>query len=219
MARIKRNIETRLGVAERAIQGALRDEELSGLLASWGYNAKRLQEGQLLHRQVIQLMQRQQVQYGTLTAASSAHNAALRLARTIYGEHAALARIAFKHNHGMLEKLGLTAGYKQSIDGWLAQARHFYAVALAHEGVQQACSQFGLTLEKLQQGSQQVELVCTRKIEWQQQRGVAQRATKERDQALGALDTWMNSFRSIAHIALHQRPGLLTKLGLVARSS
>jgi hypothetical protein len=216
---LRQSIEVRLGTAERAINGALRDAELAAILVQWGIATERLQQGQQLRQHAMELCQRQHTSYATLAAASNAHEAALRAARTIHGDHVGVARLAFKRNPGMQQKLDIRGTQKDSNDGWLGQARQFYAVALADQFVQQQLAEYGLTQEKLALGSQQVELVSARKTEWQHYKGEAQEATKLRDEALKELDVWLRYFCTIARMAFQRQPGALAKLGLVARAS
>ena len=79
-------------------------------------------------------------------------------------------------------------------------------------------SAFGITQEKLEAGKSLVEQTETAKASQEKEKGEAQQATLDRDNAVDALDEWMGDFIAIARIALEEKPQLLEKLGIVEPS-
>jgi hypothetical protein len=79
-------------------------------------------------------------------------------------------------------------------------------------------SGYGVTPEKLQAGQQMADEAEAANAAREKEKGEAQQATKDRDEAVEIMDDWMSDFRKIARIALADKPQLLEKLGILERS-
>ena len=211
----RNTIEGKLLFAQNAITNALSYEDIKNLLAEFGYTEERLQEGRQLYETASELQVKQQKEYGDQFEATDALNAAKDTANKQYMDHVKLARIALRNNRGALESLQLSGDRKQSLSGWLKQAKVFYANALAGAEAQDALGKFGITAEKLTTSQQQVtdvELALNRQLK---EKGEAQVATQQRDEAFDALQEWMGDFIAVARIALAGEPQYLEMLGVV----
>jgi len=128
-----------------------------------------------------------------------------------------IARVTFRNDPQAATALGLSGIRKQSFSGWLDQVQQFYLAALAKETYQSKFAQFGVTLEKLQTGKDQLDEVVAASGTKENETGEAQQATQTRDAAFDALDTWMSDFFAIARIALDGTQ-LSEALGLLERA-
>ncbi len=208
-------LEGRLLFAQNAITNAINYTEVKNLLTEFGYTDKRLQEGRQLYEKANELQVKQQKEYGDQFAATDALNAAKASANRQYVNHLKLARIALSKDRGAEESLQLRGDRKRTLSGWLKQSRAFYANALASDEVLAALGRFGITSEKLtavQQEVSGVEQALNRQL---QEKGEAQAATQERDEAFDALQEWMSDFIAVARIALEGQPQYLEVLGVV----
>ena len=127
-------------------------------------------------------------------------------------------RVAFKKEPGVATKLALNGRRKESFSGWLEQANLFYDNALANPDILNGLAKFGITEEKLQAGKTQVEELAALNAAQEKEKGEAQQATKTRDEALDALDDWLEDFLAIAEVALADKPQFLEALGVRVRS-
>ena len=95
------------------------------------------------------------------------------------------------------------------------QVKAFYANALASDTVLAALSQYGITAEKLTTMQEQVDEVERAFNRQLREKGEAQAATQQRDEAFEALQDWMGDFITIARIAQESEPQYLEMLGVV----
>jgi len=129
-----------------------------------------------------------------------------------------VARVALQDQPDAARKLRLD-GHSGRRATWLAQARQFYANALADPALLSGLAAFGVTQASLEDGAREVEAMAARYAARQQRKGDAQDTTRTRDEALAALARWMHNFAAIARMALKDRPQQLEKLGLALRAT
>ena len=133
-------------------------------------------------------------------------------------KHVKVARVALQDERGSSQKLDLGGKRKVSLSGWLAQSNQFYINAVADADILSKMNNFGITQAKLEQGKQLVDDVEAANASQKKEKGEAQQATVDRDDALDKLNDWVSDFIAIARIALEDRPQLLEKLGIVEPS-
>ena len=218
MAKPKKSLAARLLAAQVAIDNAISDSEVKSLLTELGYDDTRLNEGKTLLDTTNQLQQTQQKEYGDQFEATGALKEAWEKADKEYMRFVKVARIALKSEHALYQKLDLSGTRKKTLSGWLAQAKQFYLNALADTVVLEKMAAYGMTQAKLEAGKTQIEETETANASQEKEKGEAQQATLERDNAVDLLEDWLSDFIAIARIALEEKPQLLEKLGIVEPS-
>jgi hypothetical protein len=211
------SIEERFKWAQIAIGNALADPALLAALAEYGYNANRLQQGNVLREQAWALYQQQKGQYGDLSTAGDELGAARQQARATYMRYVKTARLALGANRGASQKLDLATERKRPLAKWLAQAQQFYTQALSDTTILDKLAEFGITQAMLEAGRRQLDAVSKSEATRQQHQGAARDATRRRDEMIAALDAWMSNFTKVARMAFEGQPQLLEKLGIKAR--
>ena len=114
--------------------------------------------------------------------------------------------------------MALDGDRERLLAGWLAQARQFYNNALSDADVQSALLNYGIDTAALTAAQALVDVAEQANAAQESEKGDAQQATLERNQAMQALDAWMGDFIAIARIALEDKPQLLEKLGVTVAS-
>ncbi len=218
MSKPNQALSTRLLAADLAISNALSDEQVKTYLAEYGYDDTRLNEGKALYNTVQELQQKQTREYGEQYEATDALSAKRAEASAVYMNHVKIARVALQDNRGAFQKLNINGKRKASLSGWLAQATQFYINATTDADIIAAMAKFNITEEKLLAGKQLIEETVSLNAAQEKEKGEAQQATVERDEALDALEFWLSDFFAIARIALEEKPQLLEKLGIVEKS-
>jgi hypothetical protein len=216
MAKVTYSIEQRLSVANLAITNVRASADIQAALATYGYTSERIHQGEQLRDIAKARYQHKITAYGGLRAAADALTSAERQAHATYIRHIKIARVALEGNRGALLALHLVGRRKYTLAGWLMQAQQFYAAALADATIQRKLAEFGLTGIMLKDGMRQIEAVAACYAASRQQRGTAQNATSTRNAALTDLEVWMRDLKTIARVALKDRPQLLEQIGVTA---
>ncbi len=218
MARITRRVEAQLELAEIAIRNTVVVPELYEVLAPCGYDTTRLQEGRLLCEKARASYQHQKGQYGELHAANKALGAARQQVWAGYIRHIEMARVAFRDDLAVRDKLGLADKRKDGHAGWLEQARQFYSYALSDPAILQPLGKFGVTQELLEENQRRLASVLEYNAARWRRKGAARDATIMRDQAIEELTAWLRDFLKVARIVCKGQPHLLNKLGITSRA-
>jgi len=218
MPTTKQSIQDYLLSANVALENAVTDPEILGLLTEYGYNEAKINAGKVLYNSANEKFQLQKTEYGDQFAASQELQTKWDVANAGYMKHVKVGRIALKDNYAAFLKLGLEGSRKRTLSGWLVQARQFYSNALSDTTIQNELAAFGITVEKLQQSQQLVDEVESANSAHKKEKGEAQQATLDRDKVMDFLEDWMSDFIAIARIALEERPQLLEKMGVVEPS-
>jgi hypothetical protein len=212
------SIYSNLVFAQNAITNALEHETVKTALAEFGYDSTRLKEGLDLYEKAARLQDKQRNEYGEQLGATLALTNARMEANKLYMLHLKIARIALRNDRNAAVSLQLEGDRNRSFTGWLEQARVFYANALGDEKIVAALATFNITKEKLEEARSAVNAVELGYNTQMQQKGEAQAATKERDEAFDALQAWMSDYRAIARLALDGQSQYLEVLGIVEPS-
>ena len=215
---IDQSIDSFLNQAQVAIDNALATPQVQAYLTEFGYTPERIQEGKMLYEKALAAQQRQKAEYGEQVGATATLNEAWSTAKKSYMRLVKIARIAFKRNVGVAIKLDLNGDRKQSLLGWLLQAKQFYTNALGDPEVMNALGQYGMTSAKLEAAQAQMQAVEAADLAQEKEKGEAQSATKMRDGAIDVLDDWLDDFVAIARVALEEDPQLLETMGILERS-
>ncbi len=79
-------------------------------------------------------------------------------------------------------------------------------------------AQFMMTTEQVDEMLAKIETMEIAKIAYHKERGEAQKATQDKNQAFEILDKWMTSFYAMANLALDGEEQLMESLGKMVRS-
>jgi hypothetical protein len=132
--------------------------------------------------------------------------------------HVKIARVALNGDRGAAEGLQIAGRRKESLSGWLKQAKVFYDNALGTPEVMKALANYGLTQKKLKEAQTMVNEVEPKLSAQLKEKGEAQTVTQLRDEAFDALQDWMGDFIAISRIALEEQSQYMEMLGIVEPS-
>ena len=215
MNRISRSIAQQLLDAELAINNTLASPTILAAVGTYGYTATRMQTAKALFQEALELTEKQKKEYGDQYEATAGVQRAWDEAAVAYAASLKIARIAFRGNNAARNALGLEGIRKQSLSGWLSEARRFYNNMLRDAELMAAMETFNYTEAKFEAEAALVEGVAAASELQHRERGVAQETTKLRDEKLDALMQWLADFKAIAEIALADSPQQLEQLGWV----
>lgn len=211
-------IDDQLLFAQNLIQNGTNVDAILSAMTAFGYDTTAMDAGKALLDKANELHAKQKQEYGEQFAATDELNLARENANKTYMKHVKLARIALSNDRGAFESLQLSGDRKQSISGWIQQAKTFYANALVSTSVKGALSKFTVSEEVLNAGQAAILDVESKLNAQLKEKGEAQAATEARDKAFDDLQEWVSQYVSIARIALEDEPQLLESLGIVEPS-
>ena len=213
MTRPKTSIAGQLNAAQLAVNNSLADAEIQALVSGFGYAGRSLAAGRGLSERAQAAVQAQKLAAGTQQDATQILQAAQKVAADAYQALAKVARAAC--DPPQLTTLGLSGKMPNDTAGFLAAAYTLFDNA-ARLG---SLSGFGYTAEKLAAERGKITAYDESNQKQEAAKGAAQQATREQEAALAALNEWMAQYLKIAKVALREKPQLLEKLGVAARTS
>ncbi len=200
------------------IENALSDTGVKAALACFGYSEEKLKAGKKLYGEAVALQNAQKKEYGDQVAATAELNDIWDIAHQQYIRTLKIARVAFNESIKADKAAMLFGRRKQSLSGWLEQARTFYANLLGDSAFLTALAEYGYTQEKLEQESTLIDQVIAKHLQQKKEIGEAQEATEIRDNALDKLAQWISDLRAVAKVSLEDNPQQLEKMGILART-
>ena len=204
-----------LSWARLALNNAIATPEVLAALSQYNYDEARLQEGIVLLGSALDLHAEQKDSYGKQYAATQALHQAWKMTdQPYYAVHRRLARHALKHDQRRKHALTLTVRKRTSFRKWLDQASVFYSNALDDPEIITAFEGFNITHDNLIEAQTALAHVEALKMDQDREMGNARQATRDRDAVFKELDTWLNTFREVARIALSNQPERLEALEL-----
>ncbi len=209
----KLTIAEKLNVAQLAINNSLADAEIQALVSGFGYSSEALSGGRELYERAQAAVNTQKLAAGAQQDATQAVQEAQKVAADAYQALAKVARAVCEPSQ--LTALGLSGKTPRDTAGFLAAAYTLFdnAVSLG------ALSGFGYTAEKLAAERGKITAYDEANQRQEAAKGAAQQATREQEAALQALNEWVAQYLKIAKVALREKPQLLEKLGIAARTS
>jgi hypothetical protein len=213
MSKPKTTIAEQLNAAQLAINNSQAENEIQALVQGFGYSAKKLTEGCDLHERARNACRAQKLAAGAQQDATQAVMAAEKVAVDAYQALAKVARAVC--DPAQLAALGLSGKTPRNTAGFLAAAYNLFDNARRLNSL----AEFGYNAEKLAAERAKVTACDEANQRQEAAKGAAQQATREQEAALQALNKWTAQYLKIAKVALREKPQLLEKLGIAARTS
>jgi hypothetical protein len=214
MSRSKTVISKQLSNAALAISNSLDDPEIKALLAPYGYNDEKLNEGQQLYDAASAAVSAQQDASGLQLTATRALLAAQQQAVIAYQDLAKMARAVIS-DRTVLARLGLNKQMPDSIGGFLAAAGTLFDNAPKLPEL----SKYSYDAAKLTAERAKITACFEANNNQETAKTVAKAATAAQDAAVSALNKWLAQYIKVARIAMRTQPTMLGRLGVTARTS
>jgi hypothetical protein len=212
-----RKIGQALEKAEVLVGGILGDAGMMAELQVHGYSAERMAQLRSLvesfRTQAAEQERRYAEQYALREQLESARMKADRAA-TLARD---LAKITFQNDTAATRALLLDQPKARALGEWLHQMRTFYTNLSATPAYLEQLASQGFTAERVQTESAQVEQVAALNIEQESKKGLAQSATRDRNETFNELAREIRKLEAVARHVFEARNDLLVRLGLVRR--
>ena len=136
----------------------------------------------------------------------------------IYTLHRKKAKVIFRNDPNILNKLALTGSLPTSYIKWLEVVKKFYSVAIGNTEIETKLLRLKVTSTDLANAVSKMGELTSARAEYLREKGESQDSTMSKDKAFGEIDDWMSEFYAVAKIALEDKPQLLESLGKFVRS-
>jgi hypothetical protein len=217
MLKTENRLEELMSTGRIMIENALADEEILKLMNQYGYDRMKVREGMALYEEAALLFNEQKIVYDRQLEAMEDMHQAWAESDTCYKKAMKAAQTALMDNSNAETLLMIRGERKNSLSGWLEQAGIFYSTLLSDLDLRKSMEEYGYTAVKLTREMALVARVMEKAYIQTRESGKAQEITERRDMKLNDLDRWISGFKSIANIALEEKPAKLETLGLITK--
>ncbi|MCP5103523.1 MAG: hypothetical protein GY950_09100 [bacterium] len=211
------SIDARLYRAEIVVRNAWDHPVIREAVARYNYGDARMKEGLDLSEKAVRLNNHQKDAAAEKFKVTIVFHEKMGKLKGVYREHLQLTRMAFGGQPSFSQMLALSGPRKRRIAGWLADVRQFYTNALTEPKVVQAMAGFSVSRENLKAARKLLEEVDKAAADLEKKKGLAVKATGDRNMALKALERWVADFLRICRLAMGDSQHL-EALGIVVPS-
>lgn len=215
----KTTIVGQLNLARLALNNTQNDPTLSALVANFGYNQAKIDQGWQLYDAATAAVNAQAAAVGAQLQATAVAAAAEARARASYQALAQLARAMFPASSAQRATLGLVGIVPQSTPAFLAAAHTLFKNAVGIADIAAVLAEYGYDAARLADEYAVIGVFNQAYAAQAAAISAAQQISRDRRVALSAIRRWVAQYLKIAKIALREQPMLIEKLGGVARSS
>lgn len=201
---------------------ALTNVEAQPVIAStmdqFGYTTEVIAEGKVLLSETQNAFVQNRREDNESRAAYADFSNKCSTINNTYTLHRKMAKVVFRNDDILLQKLALKGRIPKAYVNWLATIKTFYSEIVADEEIQSKLARLKFQKEEADAGLTAIAEVETSRSNYLRETGESQEATQTKDAAFAKLDHWMQDFYAIAKIAMDEKPQLLEALGILVRN-
>jgi hypothetical protein len=195
-----------------------RNEEIAPYLAQYGIDAAYLDEGEELYRETMRLVDLQKQEYKEERTAFDIYYAQKDEVEKMFKKTRDLVRALCRNDPDLQSRLNFSPLSGRRIHDWIQTGIEFYNGVLLESSILEKLAKFNITTEQLRGQKQELENLLHLRTQTALEKGQAQEATRQRNQKLEELEDYCNVLKTVAAIALADRPQLMESLGVLVRS-
>ncbi len=215
----KKTISDSLTGAKLALTNSTGDPEIPILVARFGFDRTRLDEGMAIYDAADRAVDQSAAANGGQKLATDALFKARKKAMTSYQDLSTIVKLLVKGNQGALSKLGLDRPMPRSTAGFTTAGKILFDNAANDPVIMEKIGTRGYTLERL--ASERANIIAFAEADEVQEaaKGANRVAAAAETAAMKKLNDWMAEYKKIAKIALRDKKNLLEKLGIPVRTT
>jgi hypothetical protein len=191
--------------------------EIAPIMAELGYDAEMIAQGKALLAETRQAYDANKTEDDETSEAYGTFSDLKAQLEETYSLHRKKAKVVFRNDAIMLDKLAVSGSLPKAYVKWLETAKKFYTVASTDTDLQSKLARLKITPDELTAASTLISNLEAARGEYLREKGESQDATKAKDAAFAKIDDWMSEFYAVARIGLEDSPQLLEALGKVVR--
>jgi hypothetical protein len=194
-----------------------RKPEITPLLVPMGVDSAYLDNGEAIYNEVIQLGVNQKKEQQEESLAYDTFYETKTDCVANYNRTRKMVKMASRSDKNLQNRIKIYYPRERRIEDWILQAIEFYNLVFNEADFLTSLAKFGITTEKLTQEKQEIEALKTLRNEAIAEKGQSQEATRLRKEKIEELDDYCYELKTIATIALEDKPQLLEVLGVLVR--
>lgn len=195
-----------------------KNETLKNELAEYGYDEQEIAKGKALYDNAAQKLDLNKTETAEEKMAYDAFSKKFEELKKSYTTDRKKAKIIFKDEDTILTVLAIKGVMSIRIGAMLDDVDTFYKQLQAKEELRTPLKRLKITDEHIAGQLKALTEVRQAYLQYTNEKGESQQATKNKDAAFEALEKWVREFYSIAKIALEDQPQLLESLGKFMRN-
>lgn len=212
-------INTLLDSTRRGFSNAKDHSDLTQRLSEFGFDETRLDNALVLLETTQASVAANQQEYANQIRITDEVTQEMDMVLKMYTDDLSLARSLFRDNPGAQAALGLNGRRKRKLRNWTSQARSFYDNAMSDQSYLDKLAELGLAAEKLQEHKDRITGLLAMDDRQENQKGLAQRSTAERDAKVAQLMKEWSAFRIVSRVVFREDRQNLERLGIRAYST
>lgn len=187
-------------------------------MAEYGYDEAKITQGKALADKARQAYNQNLREVAEITAARKTFDTQAETLFTLYAAHRKTAKVCFRRDPAVIKQLGITGRTPDAFAPRLEEAENFYRIITLTPAIATPLTQFKITEDTIAQAQKQIAQTRQARADYLREKGENQDATKQKDAAFRAIETWLSDLFAVARIALEDTPQLLEALTKVIRS-
>jgi hypothetical protein len=201
-----------------ALENVASQNEISTIMAEFGYDSALIEEGKQLFTQTRQVYDLNVKEDDETSLAYSNYSEKRHLLTDTYSLHRKKAKVIFRKDLETMKRLSLDGSIPAAYIKWLETAKKFYSEVIADKELETKLKRLKITAEDLNAARTLISELESARSEYLKEKGESQDATKQKDSTFANLDDWMSEFYAVARIALEDNLQLLEALGVLVRN-
>ncbi len=201
-----------------ALTNAEQNPSISQKLIVRGYNADYLEEGRKLIAEAEALLKESKSERIKKTDAHDVFDEKCAILDKVFREHRSYARVGFRLNGSIREKLAISGPYPVIYAKWIDAASNFYEMLAGRPDLLEKLGRFSITEKEVREALQMIDEVKSAYTFHTNLKGDSQNTTDLKVLAMEKINNWMRDFYEVSRIALRHEPQQLESLGIVVKS-
>lgn len=207
----------RLELFRVALTNAESHPKIAAYLEEIGFSSEKLNEGKQLFEATKAAYAESLAQKAEKLAAYKEFISKRQVLAEVFSVDRRKAKVIFKNDPAIAEKLSVTNGVPLAHVRWIAAAKTFYSVASGDPVVRERLALLKLDSEQISANLVKLDEIEAARAVYLKEKGESQSATLRKKAAFRKMDSWMADFYEVARLAFRGDPQQLEAFDKVVK--
>jgi len=201
-----------------ALSNAQLQQGIKQALADYGMAEAEITAGTAIYKTAQATWELNKKEDVETSAASKDYKKSYFDLQATFKKHRNQTLIYFKKKPELLVALGVKGNFPYKYNEFFDKVKQFYGTIEQDVSIQTQVSRIKITAEVVSDCLTKLDVLLSKRANFDKELGESQDATKSKNTALINLMDWMDDFDATAKVALYDSPQLLEVLGIFVRS-